>query len=788
LSGLNVAGLLSSATTEPASAAAQGDERLMESEVLKAQAKYWMHQPDPGPLPPGRPLKEAHERGLIDYWHILLKRKWLILMALSITLACDFVWTLRTVREYAATSRIAVYRESTANEELPTAQSNTQEDDYTVNLATQVKLLESDSLILQVIRKLELGNNANFMPLPSAGSRANVSDARATQIREAAMVGIFKSHLKVAIIPGTRLIDVRFVNRSPELAATVADAVSAALVELNLRSRFEATMQASEWLSRQLADLQVKVEDSERKIVDYQKTHDLTGVDEKDNIVTSKLDEVSRDLTTAEMDRIQKEAQLRMILAEQGSGQAITSSLLEKLRGTKADLETQLADLGTQFGPNYPKIAEIRSELQKIGDQIQLEVDRVVHTAQSDYQAAVQKEKMLQDALNAQKEEANRLNETQIEYALLKRDAESNRQLYDGLQRKMKESTLEAGLQSSNIRVAETARIPVAPFSPNVSQNMAVGALIGIFLGIVVAIVLEGVDTTIGTSEELSEITGLSVIGLIPAAVVVKPRSRMDRVFERKLPELQQRQSPETLALTKPKSEVAEAFRAMRTAVLLSGPRGADPKVMMITSAMPADGKTTVACNLAIVLAQRGSRVLLVDADMRRPSIHRVLGVSNSGGLTAILTGTATLRSEVLPLQSVPGLDVLPAGPVPAYPAEILANAKFGELLEQCRREYDHVIIDTPPVLSVTDGVVVSVHADFVIIVARSRRTRRAAVRRAAALLYQAHANVQGVILNDIDLSSPDYAYQYGYRGYRYRYAYGDDSGREEKLTSGRKP
>ena len=205
-------------------------------------------QPQSPAAVPEDPLKGAYEKGLIDYWHILRKRKWLILIVLGIALACDFIWTLRTVPEYAATSRIAIYRESTVSQELPTAQSSSQDDDYAVTLATQVKLLESDTLIQQTIRKLELGNNVSFMPAASGGSAASGGDAHVTQAREAAMIATFKKHLKVAIIPGTRLIDVRYVNQSPELAATVANAVAAGLVELNLRSRFEATMQASEWL------------------------------------------------------------------------------------------------------------------------------------------------------------------------------------------------------------------------------------------------------------------------------------------------------------------------------------------------------------------------------------------------------------------------------------------------------------------------------------------------------------------------------------------------------------
>jgi polysaccharide biosynthesis transport protein len=756
----------------------------MESEVLKAQAKHWMQQSSPSLLPPGGSLKGAREPSLIDYWHILLKRKFLILIIIGIALASAFLWTLRTVPEYAATSQIAVYRESAVNEEISTTPSNAPEDDYAVTLATQVKLLESDALILQIIGKLELDKNPSFMTVPAGGSRAADADAHAAHAREAALIATFKKHLKVSIVPGTRLIEVRYVNRSPELAAAVANALAAGLVESNLRSRFEATMQASEWLSRQLADLQVKVEDSEQKVVDYQKAHNLIGVDEKDNIVSTKLDEVSRNLTAAQLDRIQKEAQMRMVIAEQVGGQAVTSPLLEKLRATKADLETELAQLYNQFGPAYPKVIDIKSQLEKIDAQKRLEVDRIVHTSESDYQASVQREKMLQDALNTQKEEANQLNETQIEYTILKRDAESNRLLYDGLQRKMKESTLEAGLQSSNIRVADSARIPVIPFSPDIPRNMAVGALIGIFLGIVIAIVLESVDTTIGTGEELSQITGLGVVGLIPSAIALKPKSRVDRIFDKKQPALQQRLLPETLTLTKPKSEVAEAFRAMRTAVLLSAPRGAAPKVMMVTSAVPADGKTTVSCNLAIVLAQRGSRVLLVDGDMRRSGIHRVIGTTNNGGLTAILSSQSTLQKETISMPGVVGMDVLMAGSVPAYPAELLANARFGEFVEQCRLEYDHVIIDTPPILSVTDGVVISVHADSVLIVTRCNRTRRAAVRRAAALLYQAHGNIQGVILNDVNLSSPDYAYQYGYRAYGYRYSYGNESEEEESIAT----
>ncbi|HEV2175348.1 MAG TPA: polysaccharide biosynthesis tyrosine autokinase, partial [Nitrospira sp.] len=517
------------------------------------------------------------------------------------------------------------------------------------------------------------------------------------------------------------------------------------------------------------ADLQLKVQTSEEKLVRYQKDHGILGVDEKENIVTEKLGELNKELTEAETDRIEKEADYKLAMngdpdsftKDAPDGRNTAGSLLDKLQEKEADLETQYAMATTEFGAGYPKVTELSNQIKQVRAAIEAEKKKMQEKMRDEYLAAAQRENLLESAFNQQKQEANKLNESAIEYTVLKRDAETNRQLYQDLLQRLKEAGVSAGLRSSNIRVVDIARIPTQPISPNVDRSLVLGFLLGVGLAIGLAWTLESFDNTVRSMEEIGSVSTLPALGTIPLqlandAPLRKPTLTISADVEKS----------GMLALVtyeRPKSEAAEAYRALRTSILLSA-FGAPPKVILVTSAMPQEGKTTISANSALVLAQSGSRVLLVDADLRRPGLEKLFGLTSREGLSTLISGSSKVEDVILPCPEVPSLWILPAGPIPPQPAELLGSTVMKEHIARWRNEFDHVIIDTPPCLSVTDAVLLSPEADRVILVARSGQTTRPALRRACGLLLQVNARVMGIVLNALNLRSAEGYYYYSGR------------------------
>src|SRR5947199_2601330 len=456
-------------------------------------------------------------------------------------------------------------------------------------------------------------------------------------------------------------------------------------------------------------------------------------------------------------------------------GGATISSLLEKLREQQADLKIQVAQLSTQFGPSYPKVAQMNNQMREVDAQIQVEMKKIVSRVRSDYLTALQRETMLRAAMDKQKQEANKLNESAIEYSLLKRDVETNRTLYEGLLEKLKEAGVTAGLRSNNIRPVDEARVPMYPAEPNVPRNLSFALALGLTTGIGLAFLLEGIDNTVRTPEQAQALSGLPSLGLIPLG----SKNGVEASVRQRLAVASSKEVVELITQSRPQSQMAESYRALRTSLLLTS-LGAPPKVILITSARPQEGKTTTAINSAIVLAQKGVRVLLIDADLRRPSVHKTLGMGPRSGLSNVLTGNATLEQTITTSPILPNLSVLPAGSPPPNPAELLASSNMRDVLEELRGQYDHIVIDTPPSLSVTDAVVLSPRADAVVLVIRSGQTTKQALRRSRDILTQVSANVVGVLLNAVDLSSPDYYYYYESQGKYARYYREDDSSAQD--------
>jgi capsular exopolysaccharide synthesis family protein len=630
---------------------------------------------------------------------------------------------------------------------------------------------------------MRLDQNPKFT---TATSQRNVDSLQVSSMQPdpataVALLGRFRSGLSVQLIPNSRLVQISYTDPDPRLATEIVNALVRTFTEENFKTKYEAVTQTSDWLSTELADLQMKVQTSEEKLVRYQKDHSILGVDEKQNIVTAKLDELNRELTAAQTDRIQKESNYR--LAVDGNPEAVSkpsregTSMLDRLREKEADLNTQRAQVTTQFGTGYPKVAELSNQIKQVSAEIAAEEARMQQGIRDEYLTALQRENLLITAFNQQKQEANQLNESAIEYSVLKRDAEANRQLYQDLLQRLKEAGVSAGLRSSNIRVVDVARTPTNPIKPNVPRNIELGFLLGLACGIGLAFVLESLDTSIRTMEEVSAISTLPALGTIP--LQISSNGSLRKRLKPASIEPEKSESPALITYARPKSEAAEAYRSLRTAILLSS-YGAPPKVILVTSALPQEGKTTISANSALVLALRGSRVLLIDADLRRPGIDKLFGFRSRGGLSTLISGGDKFEDVVVPFTDVPNLWILPAGPIPPQPAELLGSTVMKDYLARWRTEFDHVVIDTPPCLSVTDAVLLSPEADRVILVARAGKTTKIALRRACDLLLQVNARVMGIVLNALNMRSAEGYYYYGGR---YSDHYYNEESRANKPT-----
>jgi exopolysaccharide transport family protein len=732
-------------------------------------AELPLGRPDVGEaLIADRAFSELVSRGstLAETLWLLWKRKWVIIASVVVTVTIGALVSLRTIPQYDAVARIALGREDNGNLGFKDAQGGTEaiDYDYTVSMDTQSKILQSDRIALEVIKNLRLDQNPMY-----AGTRAllppranSVSVQPVDRGREAALLGSFHGAMQVKSVRNTRIIEITFRSLDPELAAAVANNIVTTYIEENYRTHYESTMQASDWLAKQISDLQQRVETSQEKLVRYQRENGMLGIDEKQNIITQKLDDLNKGFTEAQADRISKQAAYET--AKGGKLEQIPESagLGSNLRQQEATLRTQYAQLTTTFGPNYPKTLELKNQIDQIERSIQAEDQRLLKALESSFNAAQAREAMLGRALEQQKLEANQLNEKAIEYSILKRDLDANRTLYEGLLQKLKEAGVAAGLRSTNIRIVDNARVPTFPVIPNTTRSLELSLLGGLFAGIILALFLEALDTTVRTPEEAQALTGLPSLGFIPHSNLLDGLSQSSLRMRAALPAIS---SPSPSALVteiRPHSEVAESFRSLRTSILLSS-AVRQPCMIMFTSPMPQEGKTTTCMNMAIVLAQRGGKTLLVDGDLRRPGIHRAFGLSNSTGLSSVLAGLDSLEDAIQGYPSQSNLFILTTGPTPPNPAELLGSDRMQELLEKLRVSYDQVILDSPPVNLVTDPAVLSPLMDAVFLVVRSGKTSKSALRHAQEQLQQIKAPLRGIVVNDAQLHSVDYHYRYYY-------------------------
>ena len=716
----------------------------------------------------------VRESSLGDYWCILQKRKWIIAFTIIVVLVIAGIISVRSTPIYEATTQVLISPPQASNP-LSVKANNTQQqdtDDQQRDIDTKIRILQSATMADNVIHRLNLDTRTEFAggaTSRSSGGIAVLGSQTQENARHEQLVHKLQANLKVQAVGDTSLVDIKYLDPNPVLAAEIANGISATFIEQNVKSRYDSTMQAADWLSKQLADLQVRMESSQTRLLQYAKEHNIIGTDDKQNLTTEKLDELNKELTAAQADRMQKESLYRVATSDnpESLSAVLQDPILTDLRKRKIELQEQYALLGNNFGPGYTKMIEVKNQLDHINQSYQKQVQESVNRIKGDYQAAVNRESMLQDALAEQTSIADQLNQNAIEYKVLKQEADSNRQVYDGLLQQLQEASLAAGLDSSNIRIVDKASVPSHSSIPNIPRNLEFALLVGLVAGVGVAFGLEAIDTTVRTPDQVESVSGLPTLGVIPyESMIDEAATGTSRTHLLRRVSSGNTAPPPLISYLKPHSGPAEAYRSLRTSILLSS-LYRPPRTILVTSSLPRDGKTVTCLNIAIVLAQMGKRVLLLEADMRCPTFSKILDLKGQMGLSNILTGGAQ-DNEAIHTTIQPNLFVIPAGPVPPHPAELLSSSLTEELLKKWSQEYDHVIVDSPPAISVTDPVLLSVKTDAVLLVVRFGQTTAAHLRRTCNLLQSVNAAVLGVVLNAADLTSPDYYYHTRYYKDRY--------------------
>jgi polysaccharide biosynthesis transport protein len=664
-----------------------------------------------------------------------------------------------------------------------------------LDLQTEAEILQSDALALKVIQDLHLEKTRDFQSrwnpigwlmglISSRGAPdppgANLEDSPR---RRTTAVKIFAWHLKVEPLPGTRLIEIRYFHSDPKVAAAVVNDLVRALKDYDFETRYSATSESSEWLNGQMADLKKQTEDLQAKVVSLQKDTgvyslgtDSQGRDQAYSATLDRLQQATTALSEATSNRIMKGAVYQIVkngnpemisglagATLMGASPSVQTSftLIQTLRSQQATLQEQLAQDTSKFGSDYPKLSDERASLQTVTKAISEELDRIGERAQNDFKASEQAEKSLNSLYLQRKSEAEGLNDKAIEYGIAKQEADDSRGLYEDLFKRLKEAGVIEGLRSSNLAVVEPGRVAAKPAKPNIPIYLGVSLFSGLFFGVCAALFTESVDNKIQSFEGVEQLLEARLWAVLP---------RFSKPARKQLPNSGAIFTSKSLgAMDASTTPFAEALRALRTKLLHLRTAPA-PKVILVTSSVPGEGKTTISTNLAMLLSRSGKRVLLVEADMRNPSFGQTFNSwkGTSTELGVLLADDEHKVAEDAAPEKIPGMEVLRAGPLPPYPAELLDSERMRDLLKNWRLQFDHVVLDSPPLLAVTDAVVLSHMVDVTLLVARPGFTSSKALKRAYDLIRSNEQAHVGVVLNAVDRNSASYSDYYGYTGTSY--------------------
>lgn len=695
----------------------------------------------------GSPLHASDEGLVLHYWLVLKKRKWVVIAFTSFLVLSVTIATVLSTPYYAATAVIEIspktdtILEIDEVSEFVTASSSSELRNY---YATQYKVMQSRSTIDAALEILRV-------------------DHGVTDFDEADKpIEAFRSNLRIQPVVETHLVNITYEYPDPEKASLFADVLAEAYMKRNLERALESSKNALEWLQQQVSEYRQKQLSSDMKVHEFRKEHDIIGAGDRYNTAMERLTTLQQAWSDASTDRIQVEAVYRELssmsrnadwtaLAQHLSG---TDPGLQELMNRYDSLQQQRSSLAGRAGERHPDMVRLTNELQGVQDQIRRQVNDNISGRKAALEVALNRERALAAELELVKTEVKTLDGKLIELKFLEGEAKRNEVFYSTIDRRLSEVDLGHLLKNNNIRVVDKAVTSDRPVRPNLPLNVLMGLFLGVFAGCGMAFGLDYLDTTVKSREDVEQVIGVPLLGVVPGvpeADLLSLATDVDRSI---------------YVNARPRSTVAECLRSIRTNIMFRTPQKKVRK-LLITSAAPREGKSFTSSNLAAIIAMTGNRVLLIDADLRRPALHKRFGLANDLGLVSVFMGESRLTDVIQPTH-VAGLDVVVAGPPPPNPGEMLGNGRMDEIIASMKG-YDFIIIDSPPVNVVADPLVLSSIVDGVLLVVEANRTTRAMVRQAGARLAETNARVLGAVVNKLNIRTAGYGYSY-YDTYGYYY------------------
>jgi polysaccharide biosynthesis transport protein len=705
---------------------------------------------------------------LLDYVRILHKRRWTAGTAFLLVFGSVTIYTFTSTPVFEGRTLIQIENQEQKVVQFQQALDETRANDY---YQTQYRILQSRLLARRTLDAEKLWDQAARSASSSRFSLNPISWLKGgvhwvggfftkespngipepgETAEQSAAIDRFLQNLTVAPVRNSRLVEVRYRSENPQLAAQAANALARQYIEQNLEFKFLSTKEATEFLSARMKEQRKSLEQSEQALQKYREQTGAVALQDRQNIVIQRLSDLNAAVTRARTERIEKEAVYNQVRDAQNNRALLdtapailSNSFIQQLKAQQAEQQRQQAQLSEKLGERHPEMVKLRSSIESTDIRMQAEIQKVVRALQNDYQAALANERALMSSLDQQRGEAQELNRSAIQAGVLERDTNTNRQMFEGLLQRTKESDVAGELRTSNIRVVDRAEVPRSPASPNVRSNIILATLGGLFLAVGLAFFFEYLDNRIKSPEQIKSQLGLAYLGMIPS------------IDTKALPG-----APLVSNAVPP--HFSEAIRSIRTNVLFSS---AEPgsKSLVVTSTGPGEGKTVVSANLAISLAAAGQRVLLIDGDMRRPKIHEFFRLRSEPGLSNVLVGDGK-ASDAVKKVPVPNLWIMAAGKQPPNPAELLGSRRFKEFLSSLGDHFDWVLVDTPPVMAVTDASLVGHIADGLVFVIGSEMTGQGAARAALDHLDAAKVKYLGGILNRVDLTRNAYYYSTYYK------------------------
>ena len=719
---------------------------------------------------------EQEDEDVIDlreYWNILVRRKGTVFISLIVLLIGTLIATAMMTPIYRATTVLQIERDSGKVLEFQNVIA-----DEAVNAKdfyqTQYELLQSRTLAGRVIDQLGLQESNSLNPQEDKGFLASLissikgvfeEDETADDELPPDLETLFLDNLTVQPVKKSRLVRLHYDSPNAEESTLVINTLASGFIDMTLERRFDASTYAKGFLEERIKQVRADLEDSERELVEYNQKRGIINQDDKLGILMGKLKEMNKTLVAVEAMRIEKESTYQEMLktTDASMSQILDSPVIQALKARKTTLQTEYQELLKVYKPAYPKMVQLRNQIDQVNSEIAQEIGSIRSAVKAKYQAKVREEIKLTESIANTRKEIISLQQRSTNFQTLKREVDTNRELYDGLLQRMKEVGVAAGVSNNNISIVDRAEVPRKKFKPKLLKNLAIALALGLFGGVLLAFLFESLDDTIKTTADLEKLIDKPVLGAIPR-ISSKEVSDIDDLA--------------LYAYESPTSAFAEAYRSMRTALMFSTTEGA-PKVLHFTSGNAGEGKTTTAVSTAINFTQTGGNVLLIDADLRNPSLHKIFALPNNAGLTNYLSGDVK-PSDIAQSTEVKHLYVISSGPIPPNPAELLSGGKMKDLISLGTKRFDYVVIDSPPVLGLADALILADISQATLMVVSANSTRNGAIEAGLKRLQHSRAHIIGTVLTKFEMNKSGYGYDYNYS---YEYGTGSEAADQRSST-----